>query len=116
MLRSLVTRVNETAPSGVTDVERTLCDRVASLFGASREELARGLIVIWLHGEHDASTANQLLSAIWRAVSIDGTGVMLNPSDVTFMGAATIGAIVTAKDLLRLGLSPLRSERRCSRR
>lgn len=73
---------------------------VSLLFGATHEEQAAGSTVVWLHAEHDASNIRELSEAIRRAVYIDGTHVILDLSDVTFMCAATVGVIVEAKSLL----------------
>jgi anti-anti-sigma factor len=56
-----------------------------------------GRIVLWLGGEHDLST-QACLSAAIAAVDAD---VVLDLSEVEFMDAATIGAILRARVLLR---------------
>jgi anti-anti-sigma factor len=94
------------------------CVSVSLLFGATVEEQLAGVTVVWLHGEHDASTATQLSEAIRRAVDLDGMDVTLDLSDVVFMSAQTIAVITHAnnsceKQLLTLRLrNPSRSAQR----
>jgi anti-anti-sigma factor len=74
------------------------CVTVSLLFGATCEEQAGGVTVVWLHGEHDASNAVEVSEAIRRALDVDEADVTLDLCDVTFMSAATVGVIVAAND------------------
>ena len=58
--------------------------------------------VTWLCGEHDISTVDALSEIVARATSPDDTDVELDPSDVQYMGAATIGVIVRTREWLQL--------------
>jgi anti-anti-sigma factor len=59
-------------------------------------------IVVWLRGKHDVSTDAALCRALARAIAHDSAGPVLDLSGVEFMGAATLGVIVRARELLRL--------------
>ena len=58
-------------------------------------------IVVWLRGEHDASTDAALCQALARAIALDSAGLVLDLSGVEFMGASTLGVIVRAREFLR---------------
>lgn len=57
--------------------------------------------VIWLRGDQDFSNAAVLSETMNRAITVDEADVVIDLSEVRFMGAATIGAIVQARELLR---------------
>jgi len=61
-----------------------------------------GGTVVWLRGEHDIATMPSLADAISRAISLDDGDVVVDLSDVEFMGAATVGVILRAREALRL--------------
>jgi anti-anti-sigma factor len=60
-----------------------------------------GPIVIWLWGEHDASTDSLLCLTLARAIAFDRSGLILDLSEVGFIGASTLGVIVRAREFLR---------------
>jgi anti-anti-sigma factor len=57
---------------------------------------------VWLSGEHDLSTVDALSQTLARAFALDDADVVLDLSDVQFMGAATIDVIVRASGVLDL--------------
>jgi anti-sigma B factor antagonist len=75
-------------------------------------------IVVWLRGEHDASTVVALSETMARAIALDDADVVVDLSGVHFMGAATVGVIIRAGEFLRLRSRSLvlRSPSRCARR
>jgi anti-anti-sigma factor len=57
--------------------------------------------VVWLRGEHDLSTVHLLSEALSRAIAEDERDVVVDLSRVEFMGAATVGVLLRARqDLL----------------
>ena len=58
--------------------------------------------VVWLRGEHDVSTVAALSELMARAIALDDADVVVDLSDVQFMGAATVGVIIRAREFLRL--------------
>jgi anti-anti-sigma factor len=63
--------------------------------------LAAGPTVVWLSGEHDASTDSALSLTLARAIAFDPRGLVLDLSEVTFMSTSTLGVIVRAREYLR---------------
>jgi anti-anti-sigma factor len=63
--------------------------------------LAADHVVVWVGGEQDVSTVTALSEALARAIAIDQAEVIVDLRAVTFMDAATAGAIVGANELLR---------------
>ena len=74
--------------------------------------------VVWLRGEHDVSTVAALSETMARAIALDDADLVVDLSGVQFMGAATVGVIVRAREFLRLRSRSLalRSPSRCARR
>lgn len=74
--------------------------------------------VVWLLGEHDITTVDELTETLSRAVALDDTDLVVDLSGVRFISAATVGAIVGSSERLRLlGRSMfLRSPSRFARR
>ena len=74
--------------------------------------------VIWLQGEHDISTVVALWETMATATALDDADVVVDLSGVQFMGAATVGVIIRARNLLRLRSRSLvvRSPSRCAQR
>jgi anti-anti-sigma factor len=118
MLRTLVARIYSMHAEQELPMPIVPCVTVALLFGATPDEQDYGVTVVWLRGEHDASTARYLSEAIRRAVDVDDADVMLDLRDVTFMSCATVGVIVKAKTLCKARSLTLRVRRpsRCARR
>ena len=57
--------------------------------------------VIRLRGEHDLANAGELSRVLAQGIAAGGSGLVVDLSEVEFMGAATVGAIVGARNLLR---------------
>ncbi len=60
-----------------------------------------GPIVVWLWGEHDASTDRALCLTLARAIALDRAGLVLDLSEVESMGTSTLGVILRARRFLR---------------
>jgi anti-anti-sigma factor len=58
--------------------------------------------VVWLRGEQDVSTVAALSEILARAIALDDADVVVDLSEVQFMGAATVGVIIRAREFLRL--------------
>jgi len=57
--------------------------------------------VVQVRGEHDIATRAHLSATIARAAQLDDADILVDLSDVTFMDASTIGALVVARNSLR---------------
>lgn len=57
--------------------------------------------VIWLDGEHDVDTLSTLTDTLTRAIGTDDSDVIVDLSGVTFMCAATVGALIGGRNSLR---------------
>lgn len=62
---------------------------------------AAGSIVVWLRGDLDIATASALKDTLRAAGSAGGAAVIVDMSEVTFMDAAAIGALISCQNLLR---------------
>lgn len=74
--------------------------------------------VVWMRGEHDISTVAALSETLTDAIALDDADVVVDLSSVEFMGAATVGVIVRARNFLGLrsrSLS-LRAPSKCAQR
>ena len=60
-----------------------------------------GPIVVWLWGEHDASTDRALGQTLARAIAVDSPGLVLDLSEVESMSTSTLGTILRARRFLR---------------
>ena len=60
-----------------------------------------GPIVVWLWGEHDASTDRNLSLTLARAIALDSAGLVLDMSEVELIAPSTLGTIVRAREFLR---------------
>lgn len=56
--------------------------------------------VIWLRGDHDVATKVPLVVTIARAAQRDDRDLLVDLSEVTFMDASTIGALVRSRNRL----------------
>ena len=85
---------------------------------SAKPNQAGEVTIVWLRGEHDAATAAAMSAALREAVSVDYGDVVIDLSDVQFMGAAIIGEIVHAEGVLRAQSRVLRLRRptRCALR
>jgi anti-anti-sigma factor len=72
--------------------------------------------VVWLRGEHDASTVAALWDTIGQAIALDDADVVVDLSGVEFMGSATVGVIIRARESLWPRALTLRSPSRCAQR
>jgi anti-anti-sigma factor len=79
---------------------------------------ARSRTVVWLRGEHDVSTVDALSETLAGAMALDDCDLVIDLSEMEFMGAATIGVLVRARDLLQSHSRSLvlRCPSRCARR
>jgi anti-anti-sigma factor len=68
--------------------------------GSTPEDSGAGPTVVWVRGEQDIATKVSLVVAIARAAQRDGADVLVDLSDVTFMDASTIGALVGSRNRL----------------
>ncbi len=75
----------------------TLSERPPLSAGGSEASL----IVVWLWGEHDASTDRALTLTLACAIGVDSAGLVVDLSEVEFMAASTVEIIVRARDFLR---------------
>jgi anti-sigma B factor antagonist len=57
--------------------------------------------VVWLRGEHDASTVTELWETMGQAIALDDADLVVDLSGVEFMGSATVGVIIRARESLR---------------
>jgi anti-anti-sigma factor len=57
--------------------------------------------VVWLTGEHGISTDGALSRALARAIALGATALVIDLSEIQFMGASTLGAIVRVREFLR---------------
>ncbi len=58
--------------------------------------------VVRLRGQHDVSTDAALCQTLACAIACNGAPLVIDLSEVEFMGASTIGVIVRAREFLRL--------------
>jgi anti-anti-sigma factor len=74
--------------------------------------------LVSLRGEHDASTVAALSEILALAISLDAADLVVDLSEVEFMGAATVGVIIGTREFLRLRSRTLelRSPSTCARR
>ncbi len=82
----------------------------------ARHELAP--TVIRLDGEYDSATTHCLTDTLVRAICRDHADLIVDLSGVTFIGAATIGQLLRARNFLRRQSRSLtlRSPSRCAER
>ena len=98
------------------------CVSVSLLFGASAEDVLAGFTTVWMHGDHNMSTARELSEAIRRASDLDGADVMVDFSDVQSIDGTAVDVIVSAtaslqqRSLVLLARRPSPCTRRRSRR
>ncbi len=61
---------------------------------------ADDLTVVWLRGEHDLATVAALSVAMDETIGGGGSDLVVDLSGVEFMGAETVGAILSARNAL----------------
>ena len=73
--------------------------------------------VVWLDGEHNASTVPALWVAMSRAAALDDPELVVDLSGVRFMDASTVGVVVRTRTVLgaRSRSLVLRAPSRCAR-
>ena len=57
--------------------------------------------VVWLVGEQDIATVNELSDTLADVVSADAADLIVDLSEMTFMSAATIGEFIRIRDTLQ---------------
>ena len=57
--------------------------------------------IVWLSGEHDAGTAQELRRILIGTVVADLNDVVIDLTGVTFMDAAALGALMSTRNILR---------------
>jgi anti-sigma B factor antagonist len=72
--------------------------------------------VVWMRGEHDASTVATLWETIGQAIALDDADLVIDLSGIEFMGSATVGVIIRARESLRPRSLTLRCPSRCAQR
>ncbi len=73
----------------------TVCPRASALLTTSGDGC-----IVWMRGEHDIATQEELSATIARALTFDGD-VVLDLSGVEFMAAATVSVILRTREQLR---------------
>jgi len=75
-------------------------------------------LVVWLRGQHDASTESALCLTLAQAIALDGPGLVLDLSEVRVMSPSALAVIVRAREYLRQRSASLtvRSPTACVRR
>ena len=56
--------------------------------------------ILWLHGEHDLATTGFLTDTLADAIAGDQGDVVVDMSNLTFIDAATIGALLRGRAVL----------------
>lgn len=69
--------------------------------GSTPDDRNAGFTIVWLHGEHDIATRATVVATIARAAQRDDADLLVDLSEVTFMDASTIGALVGSRNRLR---------------
>jgi len=100
--------------SSVLSPDLAISDRLAAPV-LSRED---GRTVVWLDGEHDVSTLLVLTDTLAGAISADDADLVVDLSEVTFIGAASFDELIRGRAILRQQSRTLtlRSPSRCARR
>jgi anti-anti-sigma factor len=65
-------------------------------------------VVVWLWGEHDASTVDSLQTTLDRATAANDGDLVVDLSGVEFMGAAAVGVLVGTRARLAAQARSLR--------
>jgi anti-anti-sigma factor len=68
----------------------------------SREGSEDGPVIVWAWGEYDLATDNELSATLARAIALDSAALVVDLSEVEFLGASTLGVIVRARNFLCL--------------
>ena len=58
-------------------------------------------LVVWLRGQHDASTESALCLTLARAIALRGPGLVLDLTEVPVMSPSTLALIARAREYLR---------------
>lgn len=69
--------------------------------GSMSDDRDADCTIVWLHGEHDIATKVAVVVTIARAAQRDDADLLVDLSEVTFMDASTIGALVGSRNRLR---------------
>jgi anti-anti-sigma factor len=60
-----------------------------------------GHTVVWLEGEHDIASLFAVAEALALAIALDDRDLVVDLSNVEFMGAETVDILVRARDFLQ---------------
>jgi anti-sigma B factor antagonist len=66
-----------------------------------RVDYGNGRTFVFLSGEHDLSTSAALRHVMAEAIARNDADLIVDLSDVDFMGATTVGVIVRAREFLQ---------------
>jgi anti-anti-sigma factor len=66
-----------------------------------RVDYGDGRTFVFLSGEHDLSTSLALRHLMAEAIAMNDADLVVDLSQVDFMGASTVGVIVRAREFLR---------------
>ena len=58
--------------------------------------------VVWLRGEHDISTVGSLSELLTRVIALDDADLVVDLSEVQFMGVVTVELLLHARERLEL--------------
>ena len=61
-----------------------------------------GHAFVWLGGKQDFSTVAELSDTLARAIAVDDVDLVVDLSEVQFMGAAAVGVLIRARQFLEL--------------
>ena len=94
------------------------CFTVPDRSGPDGAGPGQDVVVVWLRGEHDISTHGALCVTLACAIALDPARLVVDLSEVRFMAASTLRAIVRAREFRRLRSQSLvvRSPSACARR
>jgi len=72
---------------------------------ATLPEGGRQPTVLWLRGEYDLATRDELAAAMAAAIAADDADLVLDLSEVAFMDGLTLGEIIRAREAAMVGSS-----------
>jgi anti-anti-sigma factor len=56
--------------------------------------------VVWLRGDHDIATVPGLIETFARAIALDESDLVVDLSEMRFMGGATVGVLMRTREIL----------------
>jgi anti-anti-sigma factor len=81
-----------------TEIPRSSPTVLAATVELSHYE--RGQTVVWIEGEHDIATVDELTETLAKAVSADDNDLILDLDGVTFLSVTTVDVLVRLRELL----------------